>query len=344
MSRRDRISALIEARSVREDRGYKDPVTGEPSLCRIWTGPTSGAEYKGKKKGRGHSYGRMSLDGATVAVHKTAWVNENGLIPPKKQLDHLCKQRDCSDDTHMELVTHLENQKRRAASVVKPVEPVTVQVIRNHRKIGVLRFNQIMLAAGSVAAIEDMARLGTFENWLVKTIGIWDWVAKSLAHEVKRRLMPLPNGEYNLKEEDWVDADAYVLWDKRREDHGEKGPTGVRGARWGSGVQLDLSGSVSHDAQVHEGVYAAGVMVPADRYATAPKPWQSHPPGSPEAIAHARQSFLDYCDAVPAPDGCDPNNPSDRTYKGPFVAQLPGGDTLFLPEVTITPAPERIEE
>lgn len=111
MSRRDRIRAMIEARSVREDRGYKDPVTGEPSLCRIWKGGTSGKGYQGKKKGRGHSYGRMNLDGATVSVHKAAWVNENGIVPPKKQLGHKCHQRDCSDESHLELCTHLKNQR-----------------------------------------------------------------------------------------------------------------------------------------------------------------------------------------------------------------------------------------
>jgi hypothetical protein len=33
-------------------------------------------------------------------------------------------------------------------------------------------------------------------------------------------------------------------------------------------------------------------------------------------VAASRQSFRDYCDAVPAPDGFDPNNPADRTYRG----------------------------
>lgn len=113
MSRRDAIAAKIAARSHYEDRGYKDPETGLPSLCRIWDGPTSG----GEDTTRGHGYGRMNLDGATVAVHIAAWVNENGLIPPKKQLDHLCHQRDCCEETHLKLRTHKQNQRNKKPKV-----------------------------------------------------------------------------------------------------------------------------------------------------------------------------------------------------------------------------------
>lgn len=102
MNRREMIAEKIAARSHYEDRGYETP-------CRIWDGPTSGAP----DKTRGHGYGRMNLDGATVAVHIAAWVNENGLIPPKKQLDHLCHQRDCCEEKHLKLRTHKQNQKNK---------------------------------------------------------------------------------------------------------------------------------------------------------------------------------------------------------------------------------------
>lgn len=63
----------------------------------------------------------MCLDGQTVAVHLVAWTNENGFIPGRKQLDHLCRRRRCVSDLHLELVTHKENQKRRAlAAKAKP--------------------------------------------------------------------------------------------------------------------------------------------------------------------------------------------------------------------------------
>ena len=100
MNRRDRIREKVLSRV----KFVPHPVYG---MCYIWQGPTSGST------GRGKDYPRMSLDGGTVAVHITMWVNENGIIPPRKQLDHLCMRRLCVNDKHLELVTHKVNQKRR---------------------------------------------------------------------------------------------------------------------------------------------------------------------------------------------------------------------------------------
>ena len=56
----------------------------------------------------------MHLDGQTVAVHIVMWVNENGYIPRKKQLDHKCLNRRCVNEEHLQLVTHKRNQKLRS--------------------------------------------------------------------------------------------------------------------------------------------------------------------------------------------------------------------------------------
>lgn len=77
-----------------------------PTPCWIWQGGHSG-------EGRGGGYPRMSLDGATVAVHRTMFINEHGAIPPRKQIDHRCKRRMCVNPQHLEMVTHKANQKRR---------------------------------------------------------------------------------------------------------------------------------------------------------------------------------------------------------------------------------------
>lgn len=98
-SRRDRIREKIMACVEIVDTGYETP-------CHLWTAGDSG-------NGRGGGYPRMWLDGQVVAVHIVAWVNEHGYIPGKKQLDHLCRQRRCVREDHLELVTHRENQKRR---------------------------------------------------------------------------------------------------------------------------------------------------------------------------------------------------------------------------------------
>lgn len=58
----------------------------------------------------------MSLGGATVAVHRAAWVNAHDIIPPIKQLDHLCRPRACVNPDHLELVTPRESARRRSAA------------------------------------------------------------------------------------------------------------------------------------------------------------------------------------------------------------------------------------
>lgn len=95
-SRRERILDKVLAR-VRVDH-----ITG----CWEWQGPTSG-------DGRGGGYGRMSLDGQTVAVHLVVFVHFHGFIPGKKQIDHNCNNRICCNPNHLDLVTHLENQRRK---------------------------------------------------------------------------------------------------------------------------------------------------------------------------------------------------------------------------------------
>ena len=98
--RRDKIWHKILSRVVVEDRGYDTP-------CFIWKGPTSGS------KGRGRDYPRMSIDGGTVAVHIAVFLHFFGIIPPRKQIDHLCRQRLCVRPEHLEMVTHKKNQRRR---------------------------------------------------------------------------------------------------------------------------------------------------------------------------------------------------------------------------------------
>jgi hypothetical protein len=106
MERRLSIIDRILERIHVEDRGFL--LDGLPSPCHIWTGPTSG-------EGKGGGYGRMSLNGQTVAVHLVVYTHYFGYIPGKKQIDHLCNQRLCCNPAHLELVSHLRNQRRRAA-------------------------------------------------------------------------------------------------------------------------------------------------------------------------------------------------------------------------------------
>ena len=105
LHRRDQILDRIEARCRIEDTGFV--LDHKPSPCHLWTGPDSGT-------GRGGGYGRMSLDGQTVAVHLAVYTHYYGYIPGKKQIDHKCNQRLCCNPAHLQMVTHLKNQRLRA--------------------------------------------------------------------------------------------------------------------------------------------------------------------------------------------------------------------------------------
>lgn len=104
--RRDQIIEKIYERVVVQDSGLED-AKGQPSPCHVWQGPHSGT-------GKGGGYGRTSLGGQTVAVHLVVYTHYFGYIPSKKQVDHLCNNRLCCNPDHLELVTHLQNQRRRA--------------------------------------------------------------------------------------------------------------------------------------------------------------------------------------------------------------------------------------
>lgn len=103
--RRGEIMARIYERVEVKDLGYV--LNGQPSPCHIWTGPDSGT-------GKGGGYGRMSLNSQTVAVHLVVYTHYYGYIPGKKQVDHKCNNRLCCNPSHLELMSHLRNQRLRA--------------------------------------------------------------------------------------------------------------------------------------------------------------------------------------------------------------------------------------
>lgn len=87
----------VERLCVYEPRGYATP-------CRIFTGT--------KWDGYGHI--KVETDGrrVNVSAHRITYVHYMGPIPEGLELDHLCRQRDCCEVTHLEAVTHLENVRR----------------------------------------------------------------------------------------------------------------------------------------------------------------------------------------------------------------------------------------
>lgn len=68
--------------------------------CLLWTGATY------------HGYGRLRVDGRTVAAHVLAWELVFGPVPAGRELDHLCRNRACCNPWHLEPVTHAVNVAR----------------------------------------------------------------------------------------------------------------------------------------------------------------------------------------------------------------------------------------
>lgn len=96
-----------------EDRGYTTP-------CWIFTGHIT-------KKG----YGQMRLPGDSTRMypaHRVFYMQHKGPIPDGKQLDHLCRVRECVNPDHLEPVTNLENSRRGAKA---KLDRAAVLEIRN---------------------------------------------------------------------------------------------------------------------------------------------------------------------------------------------------------------------
>jgi HNH endonuclease len=84
-----------------------DPVTG----CRIWTGK------RGKRRGGGED-GRLNIriNGRHVTrrAHRISFEVFNGPIPEGYEVDHCCVNSLCIEPTHLEAVTGVVNNQRRA--------------------------------------------------------------------------------------------------------------------------------------------------------------------------------------------------------------------------------------
>lgn len=69
--------------------------------CWLWTGTV-----------KSNSYGCFWHKGKNRHAHRWAYELLVGKIPPKMQIDHLCRNRACVNPKHMEVVTNRENGLR----------------------------------------------------------------------------------------------------------------------------------------------------------------------------------------------------------------------------------------
>lgn len=86
------------ARTVLLDNGCRIPVSvrtpGKP-MALSWDG-----------------YIQIASGGVKGRAHRVAWILANGSVPDGMTLDHLCRNRQCCELSHLEPVTNRENVKR----------------------------------------------------------------------------------------------------------------------------------------------------------------------------------------------------------------------------------------
>lgn len=90
-------------------RILKNVLVSPANGCWVWQGGDSGS-------GRGGGYGRVSVDGQMMAVHRVIYMLIFGPIHANRQVDHACVNRLCCNPDHLEGVTHKQNQRRRVAA------------------------------------------------------------------------------------------------------------------------------------------------------------------------------------------------------------------------------------
>lgn len=74
-----------------------------PGGCWIWLGV---------RASQGQGYGRRTINGTKVYVHRWAYERFVGPIPDGLTIDHLCRNSLCCNPDHLEVVTGRENTLR----------------------------------------------------------------------------------------------------------------------------------------------------------------------------------------------------------------------------------------
>lgn len=81
--------------------------------ARLWAGvEKTDSCWNWTRSGNGSGYGRMSVAGQRVYVHRLSYVMHKGEIPAGLVIDHLCRNPSCVNPDHLEAVTHRENIQR----------------------------------------------------------------------------------------------------------------------------------------------------------------------------------------------------------------------------------------
>lgn len=110
-------AAMNAQRAVQRRRAWLSECarTLGASACWIWPGATNGAGYC-----------QVMTGGVRIMAHRFAYEQLVGPIPLGKELDHLCRNRQCVNPAHLEVVTSRENALR------SPTSPSAINARKTH--------------------------------------------------------------------------------------------------------------------------------------------------------------------------------------------------------------------
>lgn len=95
--------------------------------CWLWTGSVSHRT----------GYGKKQLGGKTISAHRWMYSIFKGHIPDGMTLDHTCKNRQCVNPNHLEIVSQAENCRRSTATKL-----TRQQVIEIKARLATLKWGQ----------------------------------------------------------------------------------------------------------------------------------------------------------------------------------------------------------
>jgi len=70
--------------------------------CWVWKGTLE----------KNTGYGKITINVKSEYAHRVAYIHWNGEVPKGLELDHLCRNKNCVNPSHLEAVTHYENNLR----------------------------------------------------------------------------------------------------------------------------------------------------------------------------------------------------------------------------------------
>ncbi len=88
-------------------------VVDTDTKCWLWRGA------------RSRGYARAKFNRAPVYAHRLSWGAFVGDVPHGMQLDHLCRVRECVNQTHLEPVTARENTHRSSNPAARNAKKTT---------------------------------------------------------------------------------------------------------------------------------------------------------------------------------------------------------------------------